>query len=512
MEIELKLQLLERIELDQLLAIIGDSLQGERVAKTLRNTYFDTADERLSRRKMALRVRETGGRFIQTLKIGSGDGALQQRGEWECEIGGLTPDLDLIEDGDVRQRMGLLFQDQIAPVFTTDFTRQQFDMLWPPGRIGQSRIELALDEGTVSADDRSEPILEIELELKEGTPAHLFDLAGRLAETLPVRPGHESKAAIGYRLRQGQPPRPSRANPPEFSRDMKVHDAIPLMLREACAQWIANAAPSIEGSDPEGVHQFRVALRRLRSLLSLFKPWFAPSAVQGWNSAMREQLRHLGPARQIDVFIGDTIQPLATLLPDEPAIATVAELAIAEQADAYEKVRTALNDRHASRQMLDFMCWIEQGTWQAISDQDDDIRMGEAAAQILAKRYKKVTKHGKGFARMPMDQRHELRLLLKKLRYAVDFLGPIFDGYGVLRKSLSKLQDELGVANDLAECRLMMERLECRATKAHTRLALARADGIITGWSLHRMAAQETRTAKAWKTFRKAPLFWEIDP
>jgi CHAD domain-containing protein len=41
---------------------------------------------------------------------------------------------------------------------------------------------------------------------------------------------------------------------------------------ESCFdQWLANQAAALDGRDPEGVHQMRVGLRRLRSALSIFK-------------------------------------------------------------------------------------------------------------------------------------------------------------------------------------------------------------------------------------------------
>lgn len=510
LEIELKLQLQKRVPLSRIKAAVGPGPIKEIKTKKVVNTYFDTDDDRLNKRHMALRVREADGRLLQTLKLGAQDAVLQSRSEWECEVDTIAPDLDRFADDELRLRIGWLTEGMLQPVFKTEFTRHQIELAWPPGRIGQSRIEMAVDEGTVSAGSRKSTIREIELELKSGVARHLFDLAAHLGQSLPLRPSTGSKATSGYRLARQTPIEPQRAKPPLLEPSLPASQALGLMLREATQQWIGNVEPALDGADPEGVHQLRVGLRRLRSLLSLFRDWFVPEVAANWQAVLRGHLRELGPARQLDVFLSGTIEPLRGLLPDEGSLVLVSELAQSARAKAYDKLRRHLRAPATSSAMLDFLCWIEQEEWLREDLALGQMRLEEAASRILRKRYEKLCKRGKNFAQMEMEQRHELRLSLKKLRYAVDFLGPVFEDSRGLRKALSRLQDELGVANDLEEARGMISQLSGSTAGPKARAALARLDGIVLGWSLERIGQQEARTLKAWKEFKSAPMFWEV--
>lgn len=509
LEVELKLELLAPVQLSDVVAALGDSVLGQSTRKQLTNTYFDTADGRLHARHMALRIRESNGRLTQTLKLGGEIKTLQQRTEWECHVDQLVPDLERIDDKEVRARIGLVFKEGLQPIFTTNFERDAIDIAWPPGRVGQSQIELALDRGRVMVGEGHAPIHEIELELKDGATRHLFDLAAHLSQSLPLRPGYGSKSDLGYRLYRGLPPQAVRAAPPALDKSLPVIEALPLMLREVCGQWIANFAPALDGRDPAGVHQLRVALRRLRSLITIFGPWFVPAAAREWQAVLRAQLRGLSQARQLDVFIEDTLLPLVALLPEEPALGEVLEIARERRGRVYQDLRQLLDDPAAGRYPLDCLCWIEQGAWRIHAAPAEPQLLGEAARQILDKRYRKIIKRGQGFDHMPMEQRHELRLTLKKLRYAVDFLAPLFDTDPVRRRALKKLQNELGQANDLNESRAVLAYLSEGRMKSSKSLALAKVDGIVAGWGLERLAKQEVRTAKAWQHFRKTPLFWE---
>ncbi|MCA1770285.1 MAG: CYTH domain-containing protein [Halomonas sp.] len=164
-------------------------------ASHLGNTYFDTPEGALERSRMALRLRRVNGRVLQTVKTrGEGGGGLSTRGEWEWEVSG--PELDL--EGLAELPPAALGQDvleRLVPRFTTDFHRET-RMIDHAG----ARIEVALDEGEIVADNRRVAIRELELELKAGEPEALWSLAEILAESVPLRPADTSKAARGGAL------------------------------------------------------------------------------------------------------------------------------------------------------------------------------------------------------------------------------------------------------------------------------------------------------------------------
>lgn len=178
--------------------------------QTLTNIYFETADNRLRQHDMGLRIRGYDGRYEMTMKTGGKVvGGLHQRPEYNVDIDSDKLDLarfptDIWPEGwDIAE-----LQTALTPLFRTDFTREKWVITY-----GESEIELALDQGAISsthAGELSEPLSEIELELKQGNQADLLALAAELAPIGGLRQSNLSKAARGYHLAQGNPPRELR--------------------------------------------------------------------------------------------------------------------------------------------------------------------------------------------------------------------------------------------------------------------------------------------------------------
>ena len=120
-----------------------------------------------------------------------------------------------------------------------------------------------------NADRKSSPLCEVELELKRGQAADLFELAKKLAEEVPVQLAVKSKADRGYALLTSERPAAIKAAPVALVPDTDVQCAFQIITRACLHQLLANR-PVMLDSDPEGLHQMRVALRRLRAAISLF--------------------------------------------------------------------------------------------------------------------------------------------------------------------------------------------------------------------------------------------------
>ncbi|SUP77129.1 adenylate cyclase [Yersinia frederiksenii] len=181
--------------------------------QTLTNIYFETADNRLRQHDIGLRIRGYDGRYEMTVKTGGKVvGGLHKRPEYNVDIDSDKLDLarfpaDIWPEGWNIEAL----QAELHPLFRTDFTREKWVITY-----GESEIELALDQGTISSNsadkavDLLEPLSEIELELKQGNQADLLALAAELAPIGGLRQGNLSKAARGYHLAQGNPPRELR--------------------------------------------------------------------------------------------------------------------------------------------------------------------------------------------------------------------------------------------------------------------------------------------------------------
>src|SRR5690606_37449288 len=147
--------------------------------RTLVNRYFDTPGAALNEARAALRVRQAGDRYIQTLETqGEFVGGAHRRQEWEWPLEGPELDLSLLAETPLRARVNL---QELQLVFETNF-RRQVVML----ELGSCVIEVAIDAGEVLAGGRVMPLHEVEFELKAGEPGALLSWARALAAYVPV--------------------------------------------------------------------------------------------------------------------------------------------------------------------------------------------------------------------------------------------------------------------------------------------------------------------------------------
>ncbi|RYG25156.1 MAG: inorganic triphosphatase, partial [Burkholderiales bacterium] len=218
--------------------------------------YFDTPDQALLKAGLSLRIRRSGDKRIQTIKADGSAAGVFVRPEWEQDVEDDLPVLD-----DTTPVPSLLGKQaaSIAPIFIVENERR----VW-----NEDGIEIALDRGRIVAGEREEAVCEIELEQKGSDLSALFALARRIDAVAPVHLGVLSKAQRGYRLR-GRVPKATKAAPITLTETMSAADAFKV-IAEGCIRQFRLNAPLIEANeDPAALHQARVALRRLRTALSI---------------------------------------------------------------------------------------------------------------------------------------------------------------------------------------------------------------------------------------------------
>src|SRR5215813_190803 len=274
---------------------------------TLVSVYFDTDKLKLRDKGLSLRVRRIGRRHVQTIKRENGESAaLFARDEWEHPIGGRQPDLDVAQDAALAPVFGKKLRRGLKPIFETRVRRTVY-----PIQSGVSEIELTVDKGKVEAGRQSSPVCEVELELKRGESAELFKLARMLAEEVPVQLAVKSKAARGYTLIAGE------AAPVALTPDCSRQASFQAIARACLRQLVANQ-PATLGGDPEGLHQMRVALRRLRAAVSLFADMLLDPQTEEMKIQFKWITQELGPARELDVFIKRVVRPVTDGKPNGP--------------------------------------------------------------------------------------------------------------------------------------------------------------------------------------------------
>jgi CHAD domain-containing protein len=358
----------------------------------------------------------------------------------------------------------------------------------------------------------SEPVCEAELELKSGRPARLYELALRLHERVPFTVEYRSKAARGYDLLLGAKPQPTKAAPLDLAPGLTAWQGFVVIARQCLQHLRANEDCSRLGEDPEGVHQLRVGMRRLRAAFSLFGGVLPEEQRLHFVSELRWAQQSFGPARDWDVFIGETLKPLMERLPDDDSIASLMEAAERARGEAYELVAATLDERRYTRLQLQLDLWLESdsdrigaaiegvnepGPWNRPID--------EVAREVLALRHRKMRKLAKRFEELEDEQRHQLRINAKKARYAAEFFRGLFprkvaQNYA---RRLAEMQDCLGSMNDAVVGRRLVEELIAAGAE------LGHAHDLLTGWHAARIAGDMPRAARISRKVAKLDPFWE---
>jgi triphosphatase len=208
-----------------------------------------------------------------------------------------------------------------------------------------TRIEAAIDEGEIRATEGNavEPLSEIELELKSGEPAAIYDVALRLLDVAPLRIETRSKAERGYALvtpDDGRPPT-VHVKPVTLDAVMTVEGMLQSIGRSCLAHLLRNE-PAALADQPEGFHQMRVAVRRLRSVLSALKPMLPAEHVRWTSDELRWLAKALGLARNWDVFATNLLEPVERALPLERDLKQLAEAAEHGRRAAYDDAKRAI--------------------------------------------------------------------------------------------------------------------------------------------------------------------------
>ncbi len=482
-------------------------LVGSARERQLDSLYFDTPKLSLCRRNVALRLRRDGDRWLQTVKTsGSASAGLHQRDEWETPVAGDALELDRFEQPTLKKLFAKnSIREALIPVFRTDFQRTSWDLEYPHGVC----IEMSLDVGLIKVGERSQTISEVELELREGKPEDLLRTAIALAATLPLRLLNTSKAERGYRLGEYiAPPGPTKAGPVDLEKKASAEQAFSAILRHGLFQLQANE-PLLRAVPPlrEGVHQMRVATRRMRSCLQLYRP-LIPKAISGPIANNIEGITDaLGPARDWDVFIEASLQPLDEEFPQHQSLQTLERAARDQRERAYREAIDFIAAPDYTVLLLELRLWIEERAWRKslspVQIEALDQRARRFAREALDRYHRRVIRQGRRFAELDAVQRDRLRIQCKQLRYAAEFFADLFGSKRsyAFTQSLAALQDVLGTLNDGRMAEHLISQIGVQGDAAS-------AADMVRGWTAARVRAHIDQFDLAWQHFRSIGTFW----
>jgi triphosphatase len=504
-EIELKL-LAPQGALEQLrdMPVIVQHARNRGAFRRLETVYYDTPERLLFRHGMSLRVRRSGKHFIQTLKLLPNAGQPLTRRQWEAPVDNVTPDLARLPADEVGDPVTTLTNDALVPVFATRVRRHARQLDLP-----DASVEIAFDEGMIEAGGRQEVLSEIELELKSGDAGILFDLGTQLLDAAPLQVGTRSKAERGYALAFDVVQPATKAEPFSITAEHVVDDVIALLLGACWHHLLKNQAVAEEGLDPEGVHQMRVALRRLRTICALFRRDIPSPAFQTVNSEARWLMQQLGPARDWDVFAETTVTRLVAAAPDVD-FGGLREAVERQRKSSYAALQTVLVDPRCNRFLLSLGQLVERRGWRNEIDSEAlvalSLPMPTLANKILARLHRKALRRGAHFRQLNVDAQHDLRIDLKKLRYATEFFLPLYATQAPARRyarRLARLQTSLGRVRDIASSRILLE-----AIRQEDQPGLDLAIGAVAGWQARDQVAAAKTLRKRWRRFKATPAFW----
>jgi triphosphatase len=444
-EIELKFQVPPNSR-----AAVERAVAGQRVH--LQAAYVDTADRALAGAGLALRVRREGRQWVQTLKGEAVDGMTRLEHNVRLQApAGKPPAADprLHAHTPVGELLAAALRKAADPVlvvhYCTDIWRLTREL-----RTSHGRVELAFDQGVIEAADRQLPVCELEIELISGTPAAVLATARRWVRSHGLWLDTRSKAERGGRLSRGGEAAPAcEAGSVPLRHGVSVGEAWHAVLQDCLQQISVNASEIAAGShDAEHVHQLRVGLRRLRSLQR-----FVGNAVAGepaWRDAGATLFKRLGAARDRDALALAVLPQLQSAWAQwiTPSDATALDRPTLIRRES-EQPTVLVRGTEAQMFLLHLL--------EAVAlPRSDSPAAGHSlrsrATQRLQRWHRWVQSDVKHFADLDDTQRHALRKRIKRLRYAADWVAPLFPRRAA-KRYLAALRDAqacLGEINDVA--------------------------------------------------------------
>jgi triphosphatase len=281
------------------------------------------------------------------------------------------------------------------------------------------------------------------------------------------------------------------------AQDPGGRDVFGRALSDSLKQIGASLPAVLDRQDAESLHQLRVALRRLNVALLSFG-----------NSAVQRQLRArtkafaaaLAPAREYDVFLSELFDPVVAELGERTGFALLRQRAESAREAAWNTAQAELKSPAFAqfRKEIAAQPHLVPGPLKKL------------APRLMQAHLKRVIKRGRSLKAMVPRECHRLRIALKKLRYAAEFVAPLYGKTRVKRylDQVETLQDLLGRLNDRAEVRAVLTRLTMKEADAAVEADVSFAVGLILGW--HRAGSDRLakKTQRCWTRFKDAEPFW----
>jgi len=441
-------------------------------------TWHDDSDGTLARDGLALSAVRVGRATSWRVE------AIVPTAEHPCSTGAPPP--RLAEAPELADLHGIALPDQLMPLDRLDGRVRE-------GLLGHVALRLLEGRG------------------EDGVAVARLQLSGPIAETTDLALALAGSHRLGVPARSlpaelltraGRPVPPPRLGAPELPAGLPPGVAFAAAAAHLLAVVLHHAPRAAAGQTGEPVHQMRVALRRLRALVSLFRPAIDCPELEAVRPGLKALAAALGPARDWDVFLAGTGRAVSAAFPQEDALATLLAAASARRDAAYAALVPLLEGPALREMALRTAILVQARPWEGVVPDGpaDTAAFGDA---LLARRLRRLARRARGIATMPEPELHEMRLDAKRLRYAAEVFAPLHPGHESRRflKRLAALQEKLGHLNDGVVAAGLMQTL---AGEGGTGLA----GGVVRGFVAARAADTRAEIGRAWKRLRKVAPFW----
>lgn len=380
-----------------------------------------------------------------------------------------------------------------------------------PLASGATALQVSLLQGALRAVPGERPACRL---LLDGPPEQLEPLARALAAAVGLQVPAEALAAQGQALAGRQLPAPAHGAP-QLPAGIPVADAFALVAGHLAIVLLHVGPLALVGETPEPVHQMRVALRRLRSAISLFRRAVGGPDLAAADAELRALAQVLGPARDWDVFTAGTGRAVGECFTDERAVRRLLAAAERQRRAAYTALAAFLQSPAFRLLGLRLACLIALRPWEQAGPPDDDAKakqaamrdlpLAEFAARMLDHRLKRLLESGHDLADLPPAELHKVRIQAKRLRYAAEFFTPLFPRKETRQfiRRVERLQEQLGLVNDSRVADALMAQFG--SSGSERTLAI----GMVRGFVAAGAARARTKSERSWRRLRRLEPFWK---
>jgi triphosphatase len=374
-------------------------------------------------------------------------------------------------------------------------------------RFDDESVTLTVERGTLRAVTAERSVARI---LLSGEAAAVHSAAMLIADAMPVAVPLASLAAEAVALATGRTPPPRHLGAPSLPEMLAdVPAALAHIIGHLTDVILAYAprATTLDETGSEAVHQMRVAVRRARSAISIFRPAVEAGALNPINDRLRALARQLGPSRDWDVFADETIPAIREAMSGDQRVERLAAAAIRRRRAHRSELTAYLASAEFRKLGIELAWFTATGSSPAPAEAPAELVTASLAAfsaAVLQHRCRRLVSAGKRMEDLDIPGLHGVRLRAKRARYAAEMFATLYRGKAVNRfiRRLGSLQQRLGVLNDGAVAMHMLEELGGPGGRH------AYAAGVVAGFLAARAGKIRPRIVLAFEKFRRQPAYW----